>query len=176
MFFENLSDFLMYSVNQRISDKQKEKLPLEKLYFAHRAKTEETVILGTYWSSFFDECTWLNEPVEDPKTLTDSDLVTFQLVIIQALKSYIDLNREQEPNVQRLHEIYLKLKSELETRKLHDPSRDGFQAYIEARTERDQFDTARQLGNICIHCGSKNVTSNGSMWSCGDCGKSFRKR
>jgi hypothetical protein len=194
--FCNLKDHLMASVNGKISFKLKEnRFSHAKDYFALRRDMEEKVILETNWSSSFDECIWLNEPLEDPKTLSDSDLVTFQLVIIQALKGYIDNHREQDPNAQRLHQIYLSLKSELVNRNLDDSGSDGFQSYLSrrekqeqennrleesSRTEQEekniQLEEARVSGSICPYCQSVNVKKNGNSFQCKNCGRYWRKK
>jgi len=39
----------------------------------------------------------------------------------------------------------------------------------------NQKEQLRQTGEKCIYCGSDSIISNGNMWTCKNCKKSFRK-
>lgn len=185
-FFEQLNEFLIRQVNMKISQKQKQQLQNPNEYFSFRSNLEENTVLSTNWRLNFD-----NHPIELPtqkdveiaKTLSDDDLMRNIVILNHALASYIDHFEEGKPKTQILHAHYRLLKNEVAHRPSLDffPSEDGYQEYLSERVDRlataKQLEMARQLGNICIFCGSKNVRSyNSEKWKCHDCGKQFRKR
>lgn len=149
-------------------------------YFKLREEIESKVISETNWSSYFSEHVTLDMQFEDPKTLCDSDLLTFHQISLETLKRFIDSRLEKEPLGFSLcvyvRAIYSDTKAELETRFADYPKGDGFADYLSAREQREGKETARKTGEYCIHCGSKNVRSNGDKWQCDDCKRQTRKR
>jgi hypothetical protein len=176
MLLKQLSNFLEKRVNQELSAKMRLSLESATLeYFKKREEIEERVILTTNWLAYFVEN--IHEPeFEEPSTLDDSDLLTAHKVLIEALKRFIDSHQESDPTCTYILTVYRKFKTELEKRFPDYPKGDGFLDYLEARTEREGKSDARRTGEFCIHCGSKNVRSNGDKWQCDDCKKQFRKR
>jgi hypothetical protein len=85
------------------------------------------------------------------------------------------LSDSTHPTCTYILTVYRKFKTELETRFSDYPKGDGFLDYLDARSQREGKSKARETGEFCVHCGSTKVRSNGSMWSCGDCKKQFRK-
>jgi hypothetical protein len=190
-FFGKLNEFLIQQVNAQISAKTKENLTHLRDYSAHRTKVKEQVILNLVnWQFYFETCDYLSYPtkedtetVMDSNNISDSDIMTFTVVLNHALKQYIDNFQEQEPNCLMLYEYYKLLKTETSRRPSLNfyPSSDGFADCLESRAERletvKQLETARELGNICPNCQSTTeVRSNGNMWKCLSCGFNWRKR
>ena len=184
-FFDRLKEYLTASVNSLISDSKKANLPRESEYFGHRANVERQFILSNNWISFWDNCTWLTNPttedVEDVKTLSNSDLETYCIILGKSLKQYCDENRETDPKCLMLYEFYKLVKSEIVQRpSLSDfPSGDGYQDYIankaDYQKEQNKVETARVTGSECPHCGSTDIASYGEKWRCRDCKKLWRK-
>jgi hypothetical protein len=83
--------------------------------------------------------------------------------------------REKESLCDYVRAVYSDTKQELENRFADYPRGDGFEDYLSVRTQREGKEDARKSGEYCINCGSKNVRSNGTMWSCDDCKRHFRK-
>jgi len=185
-FFEDLNEFLIRQVNNKISQKQKAELQNLSEYASFRANLEENLVLSTNWRLIFDV-----QPIELPtqkdaetvKTLSDDDLMRNIVILNHALASHIDHFEEGKPKTQILHAYYRLLKNEIAHRNLdfYTAIGDGYQEYLEDRTDRlataKELESARQTGSVCIFCGSKNVRSyNSEKWKCYDCGKQFRKR
>lgn len=83
--------------------------------------------------------------------------------------------RESEPICAFVLAIYEHTRKELENRFENYPQGNGFLDYLGACTQREGKEDARKNSEYCINCGSKNVRSNGTMWSCDDCERHFRK-
>lgn len=175
MLLKMLSEFLEKRTNQEISPKMK--LSLEgdnRAYFLKRAEIEERILKETNWLAYFLDN--VQDPeLEDPKTLDDSDLLTIHQVFIEILKKSIDAHQENEPMCTKVLALYRKSKTELETRFADYPREDGFEDYLEARTQREGRSDARKTGEFCIFCGSEKIRSNGDKWQCRNCKKLFRK-
>ena len=189
-FFGNLNEYLIERVNALISDKQKLSLMNPREYFAHRALMEQNVIQNVvHWQNYFETCGYLTYPtvqdrdvIADCNNVSDSDLMTFTVILNHALKGYIDSYAENTANCFMLHEFYKLLKEETAKRPSLSfyPSGDGFTDYLESRIERHEqerkLEDARHSGLICIYCGSTNVKSYDSQkWHCKDCKRFFRK-
>jgi hypothetical protein len=186
-FFGCLGEFLNERVNALISDKQKDNLDLLSEYAEFRAKTEENVIRNLVnWRAFFETCDFMAYPSDsDVKMaclLSDSDVMTFTVILNLALRSYIDNYEENSEKCQLLYGFYRILKEETQRR----PSlsfyqqEDGFKDFLVTRIwrheEQRKLEDARLSGSMCIFCGSENVRSyNKQEWKCKDCGKRFRK-
>jgi hypothetical protein len=189
-FFSQLNDYLMERVNAIISEKQKGNLSNQREYFQYRAKIEQSVIQNLVeWRSYFETCGYLAFPTQEDKlvladsnNVSDSDIMTFNVILGFALRKYIDNYMENSENCQKLYSYYKLLKEETGKRETlaFYPHEDGFVDYLENRIwrheEQRKAESARQLGNYCIHCGSENVASyNKKEWKCKSCGKRFRK-
>lgn len=144
-------------------------------YFQEREEIEAKIILETNWLSYFNEHVILDTPIEDPKTLDNSDLLTFHQIMIQTLKGFIDTNRESESMCAFILAVYERSKTELENRFHNYPQGSGFLDYLSARSEREQRDNARITGSMCPNCGSADIASYGDKWKCRNCKKLFRK-
>jgi hypothetical protein len=184
-FFGKIMLYLMGLVSGKFSPKMKLENDTEREYFAKRAELEDEIIQsGVNWFSYFEQSE-LSFPSEiDIKftpTLSNQDLLTMLHVMILGLRGFVDSYEEKNPKCAMLHRYYLLLKKEIVLRPNLSfmPSEDGFLYYLESRTERkeqsDKLKDARKSGSMCIFCESENIRSNGNMWSCLDCGKSFRK-
>lgn len=167
-----LQERLVQQINEKISSKLKERLS-EREYFLKRDELENQIIQGGFPYAFFQESTLeeienLNIDVLDKKTL--------MLIVIQALKSYIDNGLENDPKAVLLHKLYLQLKEELRSiLPFQSNCEDGFTEYLASKSERTEYENARQTGSVCLKCGSHNVRSKGAEWVCLDCNKRFRK-
>jgi len=186
-FFGEIGLYLMGLVNGKISDKMRLEHDTLRAYSQKYTEIEKDLIQnGVNWFSFFETCEFLSDPTEEDKefvkTLSNDDLMEMLVIMGQALKGYVDAYEENNVNCEMLHEYYLMLKEEISLRPNLSfmPSGDGFIDYLESRTERkeiiDKKQKARIKGNICIFCESPNIRSNGNMWKCVSCGKSFRKQ
>jgi hypothetical protein len=167
-----LQERLIQQINQQISPKAKERLSIRQ-YLMKRDELENQVIQSGFPYGFFEnestleEIEGLNPDVIDKKTLP--------LIIISALKMYIDNEQETEPKAEALHRIYLRLKSSL-CAEIPFDSGDGFIDYLKNRNHRIDLEDARISGNICPFCEGHEVKSYDSeKWVCKSCGKFFRK-
>jgi hypothetical protein len=185
-FFGDLNEYLNERVNALISDKQKGNLQILREYAVHRATVEQNVILNLVdWRSYFETANLDNPKEIDVKLvalMSDSDVLTFTVVLNRALKQCIDSYEENSEHCQILYSYYKILKVETANRPslAFYPSEDGFKDCLETRIwrhkEERKLSEARELGNYCVHCGSNNVRSyNKQEWKCYDCGKRFRK-
>jgi len=166
-----LKDQLTQEVNGRISEKAKQKLSIRG-YFEKRDIEENRIVGSNFSYAFFEEATLeeieaINLDLLDPKTL--------MLIIIQALKGFVDYEQENDPKAVLLHGLYLKLKTELSST-LPFESGDGFLNYLGQREQRGKIENARTTGEICPECASNDIASNGNVWHCRACGHYFRKR
>jgi len=186
-FFGEIGQYLVEMVTGKFSDKMRLENPTVKMYVHKRSEIERDLIRnGINWHSFFESCDFMRLPTEEDKefvkTLSNGDLLDMLHIMILALKGYIDAFEETSLNCEILHEFYLLLKKEIELRPNLSfmPKGDGFLDYLESREERkdllDRKQNARYTGEMCIFCESTNIRSNGSMWVCVDCHRSFRKR
>jgi hypothetical protein len=186
-FFGKLGLYLIERANAQISWKMR--LEYDKLdAYAEKRSEIETEIITSHvdWFHYFETCGFLAFPTEEDieftETLSNDDILTMLLVIINGLKGYIDRFEEDSPNCQKLYGFYKLLKEEIAQRPnlSYMPHGDGFKDYLSSREERrkirDKKQSARIKGNICIFCESTNIRSNGNMWKCLSCGKSFRKQ
>jgi hypothetical protein len=167
-----LREALMREVNSRLSWKGKERLSTRQ-YFMKRSEIEEDVIGSDFCYAFFENESTLTEIGELEPSLIDAK--TLMLCVISALRTYIDNEQENSPKAVLLHKLYLQLKQQLSA-EIPFEAGDGFADYVASKTERQEFEEARETGKICIRCGSNNVHSKGAEWCCFDCGKRFRKR
>jgi hypothetical protein len=186
-FFGNLNEFLTERINAVISEKQKHSLQILREYAQFRAKVEENVIENLVdWRAYFETVDYLGFPSETDiklaSLLSDSDIMTFTVILNHALKGYIDNYMENSENCQILYGYYQLLKEETQRRPSLGfyPKEDGFKDYLSTRAwrheENRKLEDARLKGNYCIFCGSENVRSyNKQEWKCYDCGKRFRK-
>ena len=117
-----LSDRLMGMVNGEVSAKGKEHLNMEQ-YFLKRNQLESDIIQSDFPYSFFEKEAMLSEI--EALNPTQIDKKTLLLIIIQALKTYIDNDMEPDPKCEALHVHYLLLKQELSA-EIPFPEGDGF--------------------------------------------------
>lgn len=163
--------------NTRISQKAKERFANPRAYFLMRQREEEKVILSGFGYAFFEE-----SDLADIQDMQINSKIpypfcekTLMMVLIESLKSYVDAGKEDDPRSIVLHEKYLQLKTKVSA-EIPFEEGDGFADYVDSKTERQEFEEARETGKICIRCGSNDVHSKGAEWRCFDCGKRFRKR
>ena len=179
-FLYNLNEYLTSAVNQITTFRAKEHLANVRDYASLRTKKEEEIIRTTNWTAFFDSCSWINEPMEDPSKYSDSTLICLELIIIQALKGYVDSRDENNPNCQTLYGHYKALKIELCKRGVVDDTNDSYQTYLKDRDAREEktnlLERTRYTGEMCPYCYSTEVKADGNSWRCKKCGKYWRKR
>jgi hypothetical protein len=98
------------------------------------------------------------------------------------MREFCEANLENSFECQILHQYYLLLKTEGKNREslnglIH--LEDGYLDYKKNKTanqkQTQDLEHTRLTGKICPNCQSSNIRSNGSMWTCRDCKKSFRK-
>jgi len=178
-FLFDLKEFLQKSVNNRISYKMKERYNGNpRGYFELRERIEEGVIFSSNWFSYFENDVSLedlNQTMSENFAKCPFDQKTLMLIVIQALKSYVDNGQEENLKCLLIRNIYLNLKTSLSSEIENYPQEDGFTDYLATKPIRENLETARFSGEICIHCGSREVTSYGTMWKCRTCGRTFRK-
>jgi hypothetical protein len=185
-FFGEIAEYLCGLTNSKISDKMKLEYPTERAYFKKRAEIEKELILrGINWQNTFESMD-LRFPTEEDKavvkTLSNQELMDFTVIMNLALRGFVDSFEEENEKCKILHEFYLLLKSEIALRPNLSffPLGDGFEDYLSSREDRTKLENkkenARLTGEMCIHCESRNVRSNGNMFTCIDCHRSFRKR
>jgi hypothetical protein len=143
----------------------------ERMYFQLREKLEEDIISSENWFSYFEnEVSYeqLNKPIEN------FPLKTLMLIVIEALKQYVDNGEELNPKCLLLRNIYLNLKESLSSQ-IPFTQEDGFVQYLSLRNHRADLESARITGDLCPFCESGDVKSYGANWKCRNCGREFRK-
>ncbi|MGA2310093.1 MAG: hypothetical protein ABSG57_11180 [Candidatus Bathyarchaeia archaeon] len=176
-----LKAFLTQSINARISSKMRDRYNNERMYFELRNKIEDDVIASTNWFSYFENDVSyeeLSQPLQEPLHINFTSKLcnkTLMLVVIEALKAYVDNGEELNPKCLLLKNIYLNLKEPLSSQIPNYPQEDGFIDYLKTKQHRIDLEDARITGSVCPHCGGHNIKSYGSNWRCCDCDKEFRK-
>jgi hypothetical protein len=186
-FFGKIGLYLLQRMNAQISSKMKLQYNTIDLYAQKRNEIETKVIMKDVdWFHYFErDCDYLDYPSQEDrefiKTLYGNDLDSMILIMIEALKGYVDNFEEENPKCKMLHKHYLLLKKEMKLRpNMPYLEGDGFIQYLQDRKKRREtqkkLENARIKGNICIFCEGSNLRSNGNNWYCLDCGKYFRKK
>lgn len=172
-FLFKLKAYLTQSVNSRISAKMRDRYVHERSYFELRNKIENDIILSTNWFSYFENDVSyeeLNKPLEN-----FFPLKTLMMIVIEALKQYVDNGEELNPKCLLLRNIYLNLKETLSS-EIPFEDGDGFADYLKGKQHRIDLESARISGELCPFCESTNVKSyDFNKWQCHNCGKFFRK-
>jgi len=175
-FLFKLKKYLMQSVNSQISYKMKDRYNNERMYFALREKIEEDVIKDENWFSYFENDVSIKELEDVTKNpIVGFDPRTLMLIVIEALKRYVDNGEELNPKCLLLKNIYLFLQSLLLSYIPNYPQTNGFAEYLKTKQHRIDLEDARITGEICPFCSSKDVKSYGANWRCRSCGREFRK-
>ena len=185
---KNLTEKLFEELYQRseISMKSREKFALPIEYFRAKAQSETRLIEKEGFLKFFTDAT---EQEIDSMILRSEapDFFTTQLIyeiVVNVLKRAIDNHMENDLQIQALRKAYFKIKQNLadeipEVLK-ENPNfvtEDGFQDWLDSRANREKNEIWRDTGQGCINCLTEgSVYSNGSMWSCRVCRRSWRKR
>lgn len=166
-----LKAFLLRQVNSQISGKMKDRYNTERTYFELRSKIETDVIASTNWFSYFEQIdlTELQNTVLDESVIHNA---TLALVVIEALKAYIDNGEERNIRCLLLHDLYLSLKN---YNSRFTACEDGFIEFLNTKQHRIDLEDARLTGSICPFCSSTDVKSFGANWKCRTCGREFRK-
>lgn len=184
MFFENLSHI--------IGEKYFQKIPMNSTladsterWFRHLAKLKfETCTDNEFWLSYWIDNPCMTKPTPEDrerlKKTLESVLVDYELVLCTSLKMLIANDMENLTSTENLHQYHLMIKEELKRRDIPVQPEDSFIIDIKAKKEgklitEQKKEQLRQSGEKCIHCGSDNIISNGNMWTCSNCKKSFRK-
>lgn len=168
-----LKEFLTKEVNRNISDKMKGEHTNENNYFKLRDKVESEVISETDWYSYFENVSL--EQLEEPLS-EDMKSPTLMLVVISALRAYIDNEEEKNARCLLLKNIYLNLKEWASSHIPNYPQEDGFIEYLKAKQHRTDLEDARITGSVCPFCEATDVKSyDFNKWQCRNCGKFFRK-
>jgi hypothetical protein len=168
-----LRNRLEAQVNGQISFKFREKASTQD-YFLKLDEIENKIIASNFPFAFFQNEATLSE-IEG----LDIDVMnqkTLMLSVISASKSYVNNGLENDPKAQALHGVYLRLKSSLCLEIPDYPKEDAYLSYCEEKGLRAEIENSRVTGSICIFCGSRSIKSNGNLWQCRDCKRSFRKR
>lgn len=167
-----LRELLTRAVNSQISYKMKDRYNTERTYFELRNKIEDGVIATTNWFSYFESEVTLEEL---SKPIKNFPLKTLMLIIIEALKQYVDNGEEENPKCLLLKNIYLNLQSSLLSQIPDYPQEDGSIEYLKTKQHRIDLEDCRITGSICHFCNSTDVKSFGANWKCRTCGREFRK-
>lgn len=175
-FLFKLKAYVTQSVNSRISYKMKGRYDNERTYFQLREKIEEDVIKDENWYSYFKDNVSVQE-LEDviKNPIVDFDIKTLMLVVIEALKRYVDNEEERDVKCLLLKTLYLNLKEPLSSQIPFYPQEDGFVEYLSLRNHRIDLEDTRITGKICPSCNSTNTKSYGASWKCRDCNHEWRK-
>ena len=168
-----------------ITMKSREKLALPYQYFKAKAQAETKIIEREGFLTFFldaqpSEIDAMILKCEAPDFLTIH--VIFE-IITDTLKRAIDAHMENDPKIQSLKAVYFLLKSNLvaETPELlrENPNwltENAFDDWLNSRANREKIRIWRENGDGCIYCLTEgSVYSNGSMWQCRLCRRSWRK-
>lgn len=178
-FFKDLETEIVKRVNDKFSWQAKEQLNPES-YFNKRGSEEKNIVTTESFIKFFGR---IGQPTQDDidvmLNLDDSDLEKYHIIIFRTLIDYAKQDLENTSQCQTLHEYYKLTRQELCNRGLMQDLGDAFLEYCQNKGQIQQHQTqiqnARVTGSICIFCQSSDVHSNGNMWTCHTCGKSFRK-
>lgn len=143
-----LKNRLMGMVNGEISAKAKENLS-DREYFSKRADIENQIIQSNFPHAFFQEST-----IEEIEALNPTliDEKTLMLVIIQSLRTFIDLKQEDNPKCEMLHVHYLLLNKQLSSEIPDYPEGDGYYEYLNERSQRAKIAEGKQNGTMCPYC------------------------
>ncbi len=167
-----LKDRLLQQVNEKLSMKLKERLSTRE-FFMRCDDLENQIIQSGFPFVFFQDEASLKEIEAINLGVIDSK--TLMLCVISALKEYIDNGLETDPKAVLLHGLYLQLRNELKAiLPFQSDCEDGFIEYLASKSERVELENARQTGNVCLVCGSREIHSKGKEWICEN-GHRFRK-
>ena len=168
-----LQNRLLQAVNGELSAKGKERINL-KQYLAKCGEIEDSIIQSEFPFAFFQEATLEEIEALDP---TFFDSKTLLLVIISALRSYVDNEQEDDPKVSALHKIYLKLKNALCALIPEFPKEDAFVDYLDSRESKLLAEQLKQTGEKCPYCSGTHIQKYGQKkFKCVSCGHYWRTK
>jgi hypothetical protein len=168
-----LQNRLLQAVNGELSAKGKERIGLRQ-YLAKCEEIEDEIIQSEFPFAFFQEATLEEIEALDP-TLFDSK--TLMLIIIEALKSFVDNEQENDPKVSALHKIYLALKISLCALIPEFPKEDGFVDYLNSRESKLLAEQLKQTGEKCPYCSGTHIQKYGQKkFKCVSCGHYWRTK
>ena len=110
------------------------------------------------------------------------NMVTLFEILANTLKRAIDAHMESEPQILALKRAYFQLKENLANPEVlgENPNwltENGFDEWLNSRANREKIEIWRENGEGCVYCFTEgSVFSNGSMWQCRLCKRSWRKR
>ena len=162
----------MGMVNGEISAKGKAHLTTEQ-YFLKRNQLESDILQSDFPYSFFEKEATLSEIEALDPTLLDTK--TLMLILIQALRTYIDAEDESNPKAEMLHAIYLVLNRQLSQTIPNYPEGDGYYEYLNERENRAKHEQLKQSGKGCPYCSSSHVQHYGAnKFKCASCNRYWR--
>ena len=184
-FIKEVSGVLSELAQSKINQKSKEYYNAKR-YFSKLEDAIEDVIKNNTWFKFWENCEWLEFPTQEDiqyiPFLSDFKLSNVYGIIIYSLKQLSENDQEDTEQANILHEYYLLLKNEINSRHtmFRLPQVDAFLDYSkskkEYREQKNREEGARKTGEMCVFCGSENVRSyNRIEWKCYSCNKRFRK-
>lgn len=166
-----LRDRLLQAVNGELSAKGKERIGLQQ-YLAKCEEIENEIIASEFPFAFFNESTLEEIEALDPTII---DPKTMMLIIISALRMYVDNEQEDEPKCEALHKIYLELKISLCALIPEFPKEDGFEDYLNSREGKLLAEKLKQTGERCPTCSGTHIQKYGlKKYKCVDCGGYWR--
>jgi len=183
-FYKNLTT--------EIYDIYYDKMPSLNSPLRHNAnqwfKTLDKILNSILLDSAFWLEHWLNSDLHKPTTEEKAliknahinRLNEIQLVLAVSLKELIANDRENEPFTEFLHEYWLIGNEEMKSRGHETLDYDPFLIDVANKQTGKLINTQskeklRVSGEKCLFCQSTNIVSNGSMWQCKTCKRSFRK-
>lgn len=184
-FFKNLKDFMENRASNKISDKMRLDLNEDTYLQLMTEKISKDMEKPIWINHFQNEVVLTNPQQEDIETvhaMHDCQIIEFLRILIYALREFSEMGLETSFECLMLHEYYKLLKTEAKNRvslKEFISPQDSYVEWCKNKTtnqaQTQQLAHTRLTGKVCVHCGSLNVKSNGNMWTCRDCKKSFRK-
>jgi hypothetical protein len=174
---ENLTVKLFTELYQRskISMKGREKLQNAPEYFKVKSASEDRLIENEGFLDFFRDC--LPSDIESmiidccpPDFINET---TLYFIVVDTLKRFIDSDLEYDPNCIKLYRVYKKMRAKYP---FMPQETDGFADWLGGRELRRKIESWRETGEGCIYCFNEDsVYSNGNMFSCRLCKRSWRK-
>lgn len=174
---ENLTIRLFDELRSRVqvSPKAKEKLNSPQSYFAYRSTLEDKNIVDVGFLDFFLNVLGsdIDEMIIDCCPPSFINEVTLFCVVTNTLQRFIDSDLEYDPNCVKLYRVYKKMRAKYP---FLPQETNGFQDYLQSRELRRKVEAWRTTAEGCIYCFKEGtVFSNGNMYSCRCCRRSWRK-
>ena len=170
--------FIELYAKSKLSMKSRERYYKKEDYFLARQQSESEYIQKVGFDDVFRNATL--QEIENmeinstaPHYWNESVLLEILIATLKTLINYGDESLTEKIGV--IHSKYLELKGHFS----YLPQEDAFADYVNSKGDRELIETWRNSANPegCIWCLKRGkIRSNGTMWVCDNCKRSWRKR